>query len=533
MADRHPFAWGKYAKALGPAVAFWLILVGSLAYLLFERTRAAGSVDEANLHEWLDEARSFRKSTPELAREYAARLDAADNDTSAEDVRLKAEEIGEQLKAMADPLRLYQGQLPLFPEIYTLEVRMLDRPETVKPVVWASPVPRPRRQNQDQVRPLYHHVRDTAGKPVAVLTCEYRIHAFNKLQRDEQVRQRFLYIAGGVVFGGSVLALVWVYMFLRRERERERKEMQTETDLEHAHVVALEANIAANAAAHAAEVAEKATLEMKSQLYASIGIMAGSYAHNIKNLLVRPNDLIARCLEADGLLPSQTTMLNEVKGTLATVTDRLQMILRTVRRDPNRTEMTRLDLNDLLRETGETWGVIAADKWKMTLETLSGSAPAVISGDVSHLQQAVENLVFNARDATFEMRNHVRDAARQESDAARRKRAIIDAASWKGHVALAVRAAADAVFLEVRDNGIGMTEAVRERCLETHFTTKRDNALYEGYNAGMGLGLSFVNVVLEHHGATLTILSEPFKGTNFLIRFPRRHAATTDESGSS
>ena len=34
-------------------------------------------------------------------------------------------------------------------------------------------------------------------------------------------------------------------------------------------------------------------LELKSQLYASIGIMAGSYAHNIKNLLVRPNDLLA------------------------------------------------------------------------------------------------------------------------------------------------------------------------------------------------------------------------------------------------
>ena len=31
-------------------------------------------------------------------------------------------------------------------------------------------------------------------------------------------------------------------------------------------------------------------------LVASIGIMAGSYAHNIKNLLVRPNDLLARCM---------------------------------------------------------------------------------------------------------------------------------------------------------------------------------------------------------------------------------------------
>ena len=53
----------------------------------------------------------------------------------------------------------------------------------------------------------------------------------------------------------------------------------------------------------ATQAAERQALELKSQLYASIGIMAGSYAHNIKNLLVRPNDLLRRCLEADGLSP--------------------------------------------------------------------------------------------------------------------------------------------------------------------------------------------------------------------------------------
>ena len=36
-----------------------------------------------------------------------------------------------------------------------------------------------------------------------------------------------------------------------------------------------------------------------------------------------------------------------------------------------------------------------------------------IEGDRSHLQQAAENLLFNARDATFEMRSHLREQARQ------------------------------------------------------------------------------------------------------------------------
>jgi signal transduction histidine kinase len=85
---------------------------------------------------------------------------------------------------------------------------------------------------------------------------------------------------------------------------------------------------------------------------------------------------------------------------------------------------------------------------------------------------------------------------------------------------LRVYRGSESVVLEVRDNGIGMTEDVRRDCLKTHFTTKRDNAVYEGLSAGMGLGLSFVAVVLEHHGAELEIESEPLKGAVFRVRIP-------------
>lgn len=74
--------------------------------------------------------------------------------------------------------------------------------------------------------------------------------------------------------------------------------------------------------------------------------------------------------------------------------------------------------------------------------------------------------------------------------------------------------------LEVSDNGIGMSDDVQQLCTQTHFSTKRDNALYEGYNAGMGLGLSFVAVVLDHHSAKLEIDSAPLQGARFRLRFP-------------
>ena len=117
---------------------------------------------------------------------------------------------------------------------------------------------------------------------------------------------------------------------------------------------------------------------------------------------------------------------------------------------------------------------------------------------MSHLQQAVENLLFNARDATFEMRNHLRDAGRGvttalDADAPAAGADRGGGVEGRGDAAHAA-ARAIAAVLEVRDNGVGMTEEVRRRCTETHFSTKRDNALYEGHSTGMGLGLSFVAV---------------------------------------
>jgi signal transduction histidine kinase len=41
----------------------------------------------------------------------------------------------------------------------------------------------------------------------------------------------------------------------------------------------------------------------------------------------------------------------------------------------------------------------------------------------------------------------------------------------------------------------------------------------------MGLGLSFVAVVLEHHGAGLAIDSAPLGGTTFRVRWPLAGAA--------
>jgi signal transduction histidine kinase len=530
----------RYLGGLGVPIILWALFVGVLADALRARMHGGEQYDADALREWAQESRVVSDTLPELVRDY---LDAADPDRGQPaDLPVHAQAVGEQLQALGQATKMYQSQLPLFPAIYRMEVQFPHNP-ALGPIVWDSGVPRPTRAGQ--VRRLEDALLG-ASDGRALLRIEYQTHAYNKRQHDEQLANVRLRWVGGLAVAATGLAFVWITLFQRHERDRERQRALARRQIDQAEKSALanelrrrEAERRHEEAEHdllkqrlATQAAEQQALELKSQLYASIGIMAGSYAHNIKNLLVRPNDLLRRCLEADGLSPNQEYMLHEVRQTLGTVTERLQQILQTVRRDPTRSVLARLDLNAVVGDLQRTWEDLAREKWKLLLTAELSPEPLWIDGDVSHLQQAVENLLFNARDATFEMRNHLREQAHRTgqprpdgADGADVRQALITAAAWRGTAVLRTRRAGDWAVLEVQDNGIGMTEEVRRRCTETHFTTKRDNAIYEGISTGMGLGLSFVTVILEHHRATLEIESAPQQGALFRIRFPAAKGA--------
>jgi signal transduction histidine kinase len=493
--------------------------------------------DQDALKEWLLEAKVYQ-TLPEVVGDYlkmharARELGQLVRDGGPQgqqlggaytkllqDLDLKREEIRVHLNALADPVtKMYRDKLPLFPLIYRLTVRFDDSLK-LPPLVWDSERPRQPGQYAELTGvPLQE------GAAWADLQYQLRVYARQQFNKREAVG-RWLRLNGLAVVL-TTAALVWIYLAQRRERERERQQVQAREQLSAAERLRLEEELRRQEAERRREEAERTALELKSQLFANIGIMAGSYAHNIKNLLVRPNDLLGRCLEGDSLPPEKNQMLHEVRQTLGTVTERLQQILQTVRRDPSKSERVRIDLNELAADMQRTWGEMAREKWKLVLSLDLAEGPLWIDGDRSHLQQAAENLLFNARDATFEMRNHLREQARlagRQGGAgadAERRQAIIAAAAWKGEVVLRTRRAGDRGILEVQDNGFGMTEEVKRRCTETHFSTKRDNALFAGLSAGMGLGLSFVVVILEHHQATLEIESEPLRGTTFRASFP-------------
>jgi signal transduction histidine kinase len=555
-------------------VLIWFLLAAALLDPVRSWLRGEDTFDQAALREWLEEARNHDRTLSEMIDDYLRRTQEYAELRQRQDERIgepghrsgdfqppellkardrvvvKREEIYQHLRSLGEPpTKMYPGQLPLFPTIFRMEVLFdadrfpSDQRDRLKkdglrmdePVVWDSGLPTgPEGESQTG----QYVERTFRLNPNARVQVRYQLHAYNKRQRIEQEQSRRLRQLSLLALSATILGLSWVLFQQGREREQERKRLLAEQQINQAERLLIQEERRHGETEKqlleqrlATQAAERQALELKSHLYASIGIMAGSYAHNIKNLLVRPNDLLRRCLEAEVLPHEQERMLREVRQTLGTVTERLQQILHTIRHDPNQSELQSLDMNALVSSLGKTWRDLAADRWKLDLVVELGEPRdgLWIAGDMSHLQQAVENLLFNARDATFEMRNYLRDIARtaNELDDTARRQAVIEAAAWRGCVHLRTGfLKTGEVILEVSDNGAGMTEEVRKRCTQTHFSTKRDNALYEGHSTGMGLGLSFVVTILENHGARLEIDSEPLKGTTFRARFPAAAAKT-------
>jgi len=85
-----------------------------------------------------------------------------------------------------------------------------------------------------------------------------------------------------------------------------------------------------------------------------------------------------------------------------------------------------------------------------------------------------------------------------------------------GLLHISTRLIEDRLEIRIRDNGPGMTDAVRERIFEPFFTTKL-------VGQGTGLGLSIVHAIIESHNGTIRVESVPEKGTEFIILLPVRH----------
>jgi two-component system phosphate regulon sensor histidine kinase PhoR len=130
-----------------------------------------------------------------------------------------------------------------------------------------------------------------------------------------------------------------------------------------------------------------------------------------------------------------------------------------------------------------------AHKSEVTLS--AEGAPAIVMGDRSLLEEMAINLIDNA--IKYNKKN--------------------------GSVAVLVGTEGGRPYFTVKDTGLGIPPEHHHRVFERFYRVDSSRSKETG---GTGLGLSIVKNGAQLHGATVSLQSEPDKGTEITISFPER-----------
>ena len=219
--------------------------------------------------------------------------------------------------------------------------------------------------------------------------------------------------------------------------------------------------------------------------YTEIARLAGGLAHEIKNPLstIRLNvELLAEDL-AEGDSPQDRRALRKieiVKRECRRLEDLLNDFLNFAR--AHKLELEPVDLNRMLKETVVFFAPRAREANVEIIEYYANDIPTVML-DRRSFHQAVLNLLINA----------------------------VQAMPNGGQLVVRTRAAANAVAIDLIDNGIGMDDKTKDQLFDAFFSNK---------HGGSGLGLPTTRKIIEGHGGLIALQSEIGHGTQFTIVLP-------------
>jgi signal transduction histidine kinase len=226
---------------------------------------------------------------------------------------------------------------------------------------------------------------------------------------------------------------------------------------------------------------------IRAERLASIGELAASVAHEIKNPLAGISGAVQ--VLADGF-PAEDPR-REVTGQILRQSERMDKTIRDLLSyaQPLAAEPYPTDVNEILDRACFIALPNPARSRVVVHRDFAAALPRTMA-DGKHLEQAFLNLILNAVQAMpqggeLTLRTSLREPA--GADGVR----LIEAT--------------------VADTGVGIAPQIREKIFSPFYTTRTQ---------GTGLGLSITRKIVEQGGGTISVASEPGKGTTFTVRIP-------------
>jgi len=237
----------------------------------------------------------------------------------------------------------------------------------------------------------------------------------------------------------------------------------------------------------ARDVTERQKLEeqlRRAQKMEAVGQLAGGIAHDFNNLVLAIDlnvSLAMKAEDADKRVQYSNDALQAARRAAELTRQLLTLGQRT------HATLVPLDLNAIVTELLTILRRLIEESIEIVFDPAQ-DLPSVLA-DAAQIEQVVLNLCLNARDAMPEGGRLTLSTAVEEAHGER----------W--------------VALAVADTGVGMSADVREHAFEPFFTTKAPGR-------GTGLGLATVYGVVEQHGGTVRLHSEPGHGARFEVLLP-------------
>ena len=241
----------------------------------------------------------------------------------------------------------------------------------------------------------------------------------------------------------------------------------------------------------------------QSQKMEAVGQLTGGLAHDFNNLLtgisgslelIRSRIAQGRPEELGRYIETATASANRA----AALTHRLLAFSRRQTLDPRPTDVNRLvgGMEELFRRTAGP---------AIQLETSFAAEPWPTLCDPHQLENALLNLVLNARDAMPDGGHLLIETANT---------ALLDRRGAPKDWPPRNVPPGEYVALTVADTGAGMTPEVIARAFDPFFTTKPTGQ-------GTGLGLSMIYGFVQQSGGHVRLRSEKGQGTTVAIYLPR------------